>query len=414
MKHLTCYNILTPNQHGFRSKRSCETQLISTIQGIAKNLKSGKDQVDVILLDFAKAFDKVPFQRLRHKLHFYGIRHNTLQWISSFLNSRTNQVLVEGSISEKLEVLSGVPQGTVLGPLLFLVYINDLPSVCRSSQANLFADDTLLYKHIRSFEDATKLQKDLAALEDWESKWQMSFHPEKCSVLRISTSKRYRRETHYYLHGQRLQVVDSAKYLGVTLSEDLQWEKHTQATAAKASRSLGFLRRNLRDCSREVRKSTYQTLVRPSMEYAASAWDPYKAEDINRLDKVQRRAARFVCNDYKDRTPGCVTAMINRIGWEHLQDRRRQLRLIMLFKIKHWLVDFPEASSIVKSNDRRTRGSQRLFQPFTNVTVHKQSFFPRTIWDWNNLPTSTSDITDIEAFKAALHTAVAAPPMSSV
>ena len=197
----------------FRSKRSCETQLIATIQGIAKHLKSGKDQVGVILLDFAKAFDKVPFQRLLLKSSFYGIRDNTFQWISSFLHGRTQQVLVEVCTSEKLDVLSGVPQGTVLGPLLFLIYINDQPTVCKSSKAHLFADDTLLYRHIANNGDSTKLQEDLTTLEDWESKWQMSFHPEKCTVLRITTNKRYRRETNYFLHGQRLQVSYSAKYL---------------------------------------------------------------------------------------------------------------------------------------------------------------------------------------------------------
>ena len=122
MKHLNSHKILTPSQHGFRSKRSCETQLIATIQGIAKNLKSGKDRVDVILLDFAKAFDKVPFQRRLLKSSFYGIRDNTLQWISSFLHGRTQQVLIEGCISEKLNVLSWVPQGIVLGPLLFFLF----------------------------------------------------------------------------------------------------------------------------------------------------------------------------------------------------------------------------------------------------------------------------------------------------
>ena len=149
------------------------------------------------------------------------------------------------------------------------------------------------------------------------------------------------------------------------------------------------------------------------MEYAASAWDPYKVDDVNRLDKVQRRAARFACNDYKDRTPGCVTSMVNRLGWEQLQDRRRLQRLTMLFKITQSLVDIPEASHIVKTNDRRTRGTQRLFQPFAKIMVYKQSFFPRTIQDWNKLPSSTTDISDIEAFKTALHTEVAAPPLSS-
>ena len=118
-------------------------------------------------------------------------------WISSFIHGRTQQVLVEGCTSEKLDVLSGVPQGTVVGPLLFLIYINDLPTVCKSSKANLFADNTLLYRHIANDGDSTKLQEDLTALEDWESKWQMSFHPEKCTVLRITTNKRYHMETNY-------------------------------------------------------------------------------------------------------------------------------------------------------------------------------------------------------------------------
>ena len=145
--------------------------------------------MDVIFLDFAKAFDKVPFQRLLLKLNIYGIRVSTFQWISYFLHQRTQQVLVEGSTSEKLDVLSGVPQGTVLGPLLFLVSINDLPTVCKTSQANLFADGTLLYQHIRNDEDSAKLQEDLSALEDLESRWQTSFHPEKSTVLRITTNK---------------------------------------------------------------------------------------------------------------------------------------------------------------------------------------------------------------------------------
>ena len=170
MRHLDHHNILTDCQHGFRSRRSCESQLISTIQGIAEKLKSGKDQIDVILLDFAKAFDKVLHKRLLHKLCHYGVRGKTLQWIPSFLSSRTQQVLVEGCESAKLDVLSGVPQGTVLGPLLFLVYINDLPEVVSTSTLRLFADDSLLYRQVRNQTDSKDLQNDLSALEEWESK----------------------------------------------------------------------------------------------------------------------------------------------------------------------------------------------------------------------------------------------------
>ena len=171
MRHLDHHNILTDCQHGFRSRRSCESQLISTIQGIAEKLKSVKDQIDVIYLDFAKAFDKVPHKRLLHKLWHYGVRGKTLQWITPFLSSRTQHVLVEGCESAKLDVLSGGPQGTLLGPLLFLVYINDLPEIVSTSTLRLFADDSLLYRQVRNQTDSNDFQKDLSALEEWEDKW---------------------------------------------------------------------------------------------------------------------------------------------------------------------------------------------------------------------------------------------------
>ena len=161
MSHFDQYNILTDKQHGFRRKRSCETQLVATIQKIAQNLIS-KGQVDIILLDSAKAFDKVPHRRLLHKLKFYGVDGITLAWISSFLSSRKQ---LDGVKSSEKEVLSGVPQGTVLGSLLFLSFIYDLPDVTISSDARLFADDCLLYRHVNSQNDSDLLQKDLSALK---------------------------------------------------------------------------------------------------------------------------------------------------------------------------------------------------------------------------------------------------------
>ena len=232
-------------------------------------------------------------------------------------------------------------------------------------------------------------------------------------MLRITSNKRYRKENNYFLHGQLLQVADSAKYLGVTFSDDLQWEKHTQATAAKASRTLGFLRRNLKDCSKQVRSTTYKSMVRPTMEYSSSSWDPYKTEDVDYLDKVLPHAACYACNNYTERTQGCVTAMVNSLGWETLQDRLKMQRFTMLFKIKHNLVEIPDAESIVWSNDSRTRGSQRLFVPYNSVPVYKISFFPRTIQESNKVPSSITDMQDIEAFKTALHARIAVQPPST-
>jgi hypothetical protein len=184
MGHFERHSILTDAQHAFRSKRSCETQLITTIQELARGMSDGH-QIDAILLDFAKAFDKVPHQRLLYKLHHYGICGPTLSWIGSFLISQKQHVLTEGVISEEAEVDSGVPQGTVMGPLLFLAFINDLPDVV-SSPVKLFADDCLIFRTIKSVGDTTIFQQDLSALESWEKDWQMTFHPEKCTTIHIT------------------------------------------------------------------------------------------------------------------------------------------------------------------------------------------------------------------------------------
>ena len=199
MKHLDRLNLLNDAQHGFRKRRSTETQLIQTIHDIATNIDAG-EQTDLILLDFSKAFDKVPHKRLLHKLKQLGIRGNTLKWIESFLSDRTQRVVLENSSSSYAPVLSGVPQGTVLGPLLFLVFINDLPQSCVSSQVRLFADDCAVYRKIKTKEDEALLQQDLNNLQEWEARWSMEFHPQKCQLLHI-TARRNPTNTSYTMKG---------------------------------------------------------------------------------------------------------------------------------------------------------------------------------------------------------------------
>ena len=178
----------TPVRHGFRSKHSWESQLLITADEFIQNFES-KSQTDVVVLDFSKAFDVVPHQRLLHKLDHYGIRGTTLNWIQNFLTSRTQKVVVDGSSSDTARARSvRVPQGTVLGPLPFLTYISDLPSTV-SSQVCLFADDCLLFRPIKCRADQEQLQRDLSVLQDWADRWGMCFNPSKCSVLRVSRPK---------------------------------------------------------------------------------------------------------------------------------------------------------------------------------------------------------------------------------
>lgn len=165
LNHLEKYNIFTHLQHGFRSGHSCETQLINTMHDIMKSYDK-KEQIDLVILDFSKAFDTVPHRKLLHKLSNYGIRGNINNWIRNFLMNRHQRVVIDGVSSLPCSVDSGVPQGTVLGPLLFLYHINDLPKSV-TSQVRLFADDCLLYRTVKSLDDHLKLQQDLDSLQKW-------------------------------------------------------------------------------------------------------------------------------------------------------------------------------------------------------------------------------------------------------
>ena len=171
-----------------------------------------------------------------------------------------------------------------------------------------------------------------------DGRWQMKFSPEKCQVISICASRKHRRKTVYILHGHTLETVNSAKYLAVTISQDLTWKNHVNSVAVKALRTLGFLMHNLYNCNSDVREQAYNSLVLPILEYTATVWVPHTSADINWLEQVQRRGARFTMNNYWEKTPGYVTRMVHDIGRQTLEERRK-LRLTMLFKFQHGLTD---------------------------------------------------------------------------
>ena len=214
-KHFTELDILNDLQHGFREKRSCETQLIMLVDELAKNMQMGK-QTDLILLDLSKAFDKVAHEKFLLKLHQYSIRGDTLNWIKDFLDNRKQTVVINGINSDEVQVSSGVPQGSVLGPVRFLAYNNDLTEQVKS-RVRLFADDTAMYLAISSTTEGQVLQTDLACLKQWEKMWDMQFNPSKCQVIHI-TRKAKPLNTKYILHN-----VDLA---GECFYSKISWGHH--------------------------------------------------------------------------------------------------------------------------------------------------------------------------------------------
>ena len=399
MRHAKQHSILYRLQHGFRSQRSCETQLLEFQDDIFRNMVSGK-QTDVCIMDFSKAFDKVSHRRLVEKLHHYGIRGKTNSWIANFLAHRTQTVVLEGEQSYEADVTSGVPQGSVLGPCLFLFYINDLPEGL-TSKVRLFADDTIVYLAVRSASDGEVLQRDLELLEAWEQKWQMEFHPEKCQILTI-TRKRTPVKFQYILHGQVLEHVPSAKYLGVTLSHDMRWNTHINNITRKANQTLGFLRRNLQVASEDLKSTAYKTLVRPLVEYAPSVWDPHTVGNVKKVEMVQRRAARYVKNRYRNKSS--VSDMLQDLEWTSLEERRRQQRIVMFYKIHNGLIGIERAAYMtptVRSLPSHSH-NQTYLVPKATKDYYDLSFFPRTIQDWNQLPRNVVEAPSLDSFRARL------------
>ena len=430
MEHLICthmrnhfdeHGILTELNHGFRKKHSCESQLMITTHDFLLRLDK-KHQVDTLILDFSKAFDTVPHKRLLQKLELCGIHGEILNWIAVFLTERTQSVMIDGFRSAPDDVLSGVPQGTVLGPLLFLVHINDLPSVVDPTTAvRLFADDCLLYRSIHSVADHVQLQRDLDALVLWGNCWGMRFNAKKCHVLHLARTQsppvRF-----YQINGIVLGVKQSATYLGVLISSDLGWKVHTSDLAHKAHQRLGFARRNLRGAPFKYRELAYTSLVRPLMEYCDTVWDPTVKDYSDKLERVQRKAARWAKgqpyrrdNHKYDETS--VTQLLKELNWMELKDRRQKHRETLLYKILNNLIAIDD--TIVDSSDKlKLIFNKRTQRKVNGVEKHHKQLKPlsasdtnsplwratavRTVQTWNNLPASVAEAATLDIFKEQL------------
>ena len=392
--HLEVNSILCDAQHGFRKKRSCETQLIVTINEIASRVNLG-EQVDVLTLDFSKAFDKVPHERLFHKLQYYGIQGTYLNWIKEFLRNREQQIVVDNKFSTPSKVTSGVPQGSVLGPLLFQLFINDLPNGLESS-VKLYADDVLIMRSITTPNDHQILQNDLTKLALWSANWQMPFNLAKCEHLTVTNSP-YPSTHHYKLNDYTIQRVQSIKYLGLTISHNLSWSPQISRIVSKVNQVQSFFRRNLSYCSRNLKVKCYQTYIRPIIEYAAVIWSPHTQSDIHIVEMLQRKAARFVFNDFSRLSS--VTNMLDHLRWDTLEQRRNQLTLLMLYKIIHQLVEVPHQYILTKAPASTRSSTSKFIHLYSRIDSYKFSFFPRAIRLWNSLPNHVTQSASFDIFK---------------
>ena len=233
----------------------------------------------------------------------------------------------------------------------------------------------------------------------------MSFNVKKCNIIRITRSKTPFTKL-YTLGGQILDQVDQSKYLGITITEELDWAVHINSVTSRANSTLGFLRRNLRSCPQNLKELAYMALVRSKLEYGATTWDPYEDGDVRKLDSVRRKAARFVYNDYGRRSS--VTSMLKELGWQDLATRRKDLRLALLYKVIHGAIAVPADDILTPVQTRTRAASSNNYRTIRASTdAYKYSFFPRTIRDWNTLSPDIREAPSLESFKARLHPSAA-------
>ena len=333
-------------------------------------------------------------------MEFYGIRGPLLHWISSWLSNRQQRVIVDGESSGAAPVKSGVPQGTVLGPLMFLVYINDISEHITSS-VRLFADDCVIYKLIKTPQDAEQLQEDLNRINEWTNTWQMKVNVEKCAVLRCTRSLSPILHD-YTLEGHPIAIKKLHTYLGLEIDNTMTWSSHIQTISNKSTKVLNFIKRNLYNCPPDTKRTAYLTLVRPTMEYAAPVWDPHYNVDIYKLERVQRRAARWIQSEYT-RTAS-ITSLLSSLDISTLEQRRKSSRLVLFYKILNNLlpISIPTCYHHTQFHTRQHH-SNHFMLPQATLNSYKNSFYPRTIKDWNNLPIYIIEAGDTDTFTYLLN-----------
>ena len=348
--------------------------------------------VDVIYLDFQKAFDKVPHQRLILKLKSHGMGNSIINWIEQWLTDRRQRVVVDGEVSSWKSVLSGVPQGSVLGPILFLVYIDDLEEGVTGNILK-FADDTKLFRKTKEIGDKQQLQDDIDKLVRWSEKWQMLFNVGKCKCLHTGPGNT---GMNYEMGGTILSKTGKEKDLGVTMNANMKVSEQCRIAAFKGNQVLGMIRRNITYKEKSLIVPLYKAIVRPHLEYCIQAWSPYLRKDIDMLEKIQRRATKLIPElrdlRYEERLKEC--------GLTTLETRRLRGDQIEVFKILNGYENIDSNIFFEIKKSKITRGHNfTLVKKQSRLDVRKYSFSQRTINVWNKLSTDCVHATSVNVFK---------------
>ena len=392
-------SLISDDQWGFLCGRSTTGALVNTVDRWHRCLERG-NEVCAVFLDLKKAFDRVPHRPLLDKLRALNINPFVLQWLENYLMHRSQTVVVGGESSAPASVLSGVPQGSVLGPLLFLLYINGVTEVVTSDCAlSLYADDNLLFCEIIELSDYARVQENINLVHAWFLEWFMEFNISKCKFMVISKKRsRYGPHIQLSIDGISLERVNEFKYLGVWLIDTLGWSVHVSKTVRRASKQVGMIYRVFHQYASQLTLlKLYLAHVRPLLEYASQLWDPHQKVLIDSLERVQKFGLRMSCKQWRSDYESLLAWAV----LPSLKTRRSIAKLCYLNKmlrgVMHSSIPLPEPRNM----DSRLRSFQdsMLLQPFARTNSYKFSFYPDSIALWNHLPPWVRDSPSLSAFK---------------
>ena len=357
--------------------------------------------VDVLFTDFEKAFDKVLHRFLVHKAQAYGIDGKILEWIKAFLYGRKQRIVMGKTVAEWLEVLSGVPQGSVLGPLLFIIFINDLPEILKHF-VKLFADDGKLIAAITEEElRVNQFQKDIKSLEKWCDEWSMCLNVKKCKIMHLGKDNPRRP---YYMFDKssgsqiQLETTSVERDLGIIISDDGSFEPQVNASIARANKVLGKMRNTFKYFTSDIVKILYPVYIRPHLEFAAPVWNALSKEDLKKLETFQRKVTRYATDlnglDYAQRLEALKITTI--------KDRRIRGDLIQYFKIKNGHDDIRLLKEPKLQKSKRPHDQKIEREAFNKCNQRFNFLTNRIAGTWNNLPSKAVEAQSLNGFKARI------------